>query len=660
MKKIFFGLLIVLMIFVPFINVSGMPDPIGNIRLVNNNVVTYQGMPDQQLRIYFDNMDISGLNFQWYVNNTTNTTDGTIINGANKIEYYAPTQEKGTKYYYCIVTKQVNGQAYSKASETIKFVVQDNSSVEPSTPIFVKSFLVTQYSCNINSNILFGFPIEQVGVIGEISYQWYSNSINSYDGANPLSGKNDVSFSPPTNKSGITYYFLNVKNRLNGKEKIANSPILKFEVLGDSSNSPVQPTLFLPYDGIKVYTGDTSAELHANVNHNDSGELKIQWYKNSTNSTSGGIPVNGATSKSFNPDCSQIGTTYYYFVATNYKNNQTSSITSNIMYCIVNPLPDVKAVAPSIRLQPWNYSGFRNLNGYNTGLGIDNSNSPGIITYQWYYNTVPKADNAVKIVGATSLTYKIPTDKSGLMYYFCIATNKTARSSKSIASDIVFCKVIEENTNIAEYGAYTISDEKNNSVSADFIYKNAILDIESLSTDSNAYKEFEKNKDATLSIIQASNIDINVNKRKIPVQGKYLLTLLVNKKYEGQKVFVYHNTGKSIEKYECIVKDSKVTIETTSFSPFAIAANNELKSSDNESKSSMIDSQSAIIDSQSASNESNSSVNDSFNPMNSSSHTNKATDNRTHILPIVIIIIILASAGFISFKLYRKKKTTLE
>lgn len=47
-----------------------------------------------------------------------------------------------------------------------------------------------------------------------------------------------------------------------------------------------------------------------------SGTLSYQWYSNTTNSTAGGTPVSGATSASYIPSTSAVGTLYYYVVVT--------------------------------------------------------------------------------------------------------------------------------------------------------------------------------------------------------------------------------------------------------------------------------------------------------------------------------------------------------
>lgn len=64
---------------------------------------------------------ISGhtIKYQWYVNTSNSNDGGTPITGANAASYAAPTDELGTKYYYCVATatRDDNGQTASTKSD---------------------------------------------------------------------------------------------------------------------------------------------------------------------------------------------------------------------------------------------------------------------------------------------------------------------------------------------------------------------------------------------------------------------------------------------------------------------------------------------------------------------------------------------------------------
>ncbi len=76
----------------------------------------------------------------------------------------------------------------------------------------------------------------------------------------------------------------------------------------------------------------TTLEIAATVG--DGGDLTYQWYSNTSNSTSGGTLINGATNKSYTASTAAKTTTYYYCVITNTNNDvngkTTASVTSHI------------------------------------------------------------------------------------------------------------------------------------------------------------------------------------------------------------------------------------------------------------------------------------------------------------------------------------------
>ena len=66
------------------------------------------------------------------------------------------------------------------------------------------------------------------------------------------------------------------------------------------------------------------------------GTLSYQWYSNTTNSTTAGTAIAGATSASYTPSTANAGTTYYYCVVTNTLNGKTATATSDAVAVTVN------------------------------------------------------------------------------------------------------------------------------------------------------------------------------------------------------------------------------------------------------------------------------------------------------------------------------------
>ena len=76
----------------------------------------------------------------------------------------------------------------------------------------------------------------------------------------------------------------------------------------------------------------TALTIEAEVH--DGGTLSYQWYRNESNSATGGTSIPGATSESYMPSTAAAGTTYYYCVAMNTNDSaagaKTATVTSQV------------------------------------------------------------------------------------------------------------------------------------------------------------------------------------------------------------------------------------------------------------------------------------------------------------------------------------------
>jgi hypothetical protein len=98
------------------------------------------------------------------------------------------------------------------------------------------------------------------------------------------------------------------------------------------------PTITTQPQGSTVNVG-TNAELSVWASADDYGTLSYQWYKNTTNSNTGGTMV-GTNSSSYTPSTATAGTYYYYVVVTNTNNSvngtKTATTKSNVATVTVN------------------------------------------------------------------------------------------------------------------------------------------------------------------------------------------------------------------------------------------------------------------------------------------------------------------------------------
>ena len=162
-------------------------------------------------------------------------------------------------------------------------------------------------------------------------------------------------------------------------------------------------------------------DITVEANITDDGTLSYQWYRNTVNNTSDGIPV-GTNSNIYAAPIDTAGTFYYYVVVTNTNDGvnggKIATTTSDIATVTVNPL--VHAQTPIITTQPQNAT-------VNVGITHDlsvvaNVANGGILSYQWYRNTTNSISGS-NLVGDNSSIYAAPIDTVGTYYYYVVVTN---------------------------------------------------------------------------------------------------------------------------------------------------------------------------------------------------------------------------------------------
>lgn len=241
------------------------------------------------------------------------------------------------------------------------------------------------------------FTVSAVGT-PSLSYQWYSNSVDSYIGAVPLTDGPAISGSTTTNLTTmdnvISYYFAVVTNDYGSVTssitQIYPNPIIL-----------TQPSA----------TNVNNAYVQYSVAASGFPTLFYQWYSNSADSYTGaGALTDGngySGSLTSNLEAATNLQDYYFVIVTNYYGSITSAITS------YNPLPMIVS-------QP---APFRS--GNSVGFNITAGGWP-TLEYQWYVNTVSNYTGAsvstdgggVSGSQTASLTVNNLTD-----YYFVVVTN---------------------------------------------------------------------------------------------------------------------------------------------------------------------------------------------------------------------------------------------
>ena len=287
---------------------------------------------------------------------------------------------------------------------------------------------------------------------GTLSYQWYSNSTNSTDGATLLTGETAFTLDAPTNTVGTTYYYCVITNT-DPTATVTQTATATTNIVSVTVSEPVDaetPSITAQPQPKAVITNEAAQlTVEASV---DSGTLSYQWYSNSTNSTDGATLLTDETAEAFDAPTDTVGTTYYYCVITNTDpaatGAQTVTATTDIVAVTVSA--GVDAETPSITAQPQPKTVYLN---QAAELTVEASVDSGTLSYQWYSNSTNSTTGASPLTGETSSTFDAVTDAVGTTYYYCVITNTdpaaTGAQTVTATTDIVAVTVSVEQPSIS-------------------------------------------------------------------------------------------------------------------------------------------------------------------------------------------------------------------
>jgi len=188
---------------------------------------------------------------------------------------------------------------------------------------------------------------------GTLSYQWYSTTSTTATGGTSISNATSSSYSVPTSTAGTYRYYVVVKSTItnNGDGGTKTSTVTSSVATVTVNSATATPTISSQPAGATYTQNATATALSVTASVTDNGTLSYQWYRNTTNSTSGGTAV-GTNSSSYTPITTSTGTYYYYVVVTNTKNSIPATTTSSTAAVTVNAAPVVNVCTPTISTQP--------------------------------------------------------------------------------------------------------------------------------------------------------------------------------------------------------------------------------------------------------------------------------------------------------------------
>jgi gliding motility-associated-like protein len=331
--------------------------------------------------------------YQWY-SNTSNNTNGTIINGANSSTYSPSTSVVGTTYYYCIITQVASGCSVTSSISRVNVLAQ---------PSVVNQPVASQSICVGGS--LSSLSTSVTGGVGTPTYQWFSSSTNAYTGT-AISNATSNTYSPSNAAIGTTYYYCLVSYS-QGSCNSVNTSISTVSVYGLPSITTQ------PNDYQEVCVG-SSGVLSVNPAMSG-GNMSVQWFNVQNNQA-----IAGATSTQFiTPIVTAVGQINYYYAVISWSGSGCGSITSNngSVKGIANPIvtitPSTTQVCQDQQAPPFT----SNVSG---GFGTTN--------YQWYYSSSSNLSNGQIIPGATSATYFATTTNPDSIVIATIGSGATETS----------------------------------------------------------------------------------------------------------------------------------------------------------------------------------------------------------------------------------------
>jgi len=239
-------------------------------------------------------------------------------------------------------------------------------------------------------------PLSDKGVL---SCQWYSNTAAVNSGGKEISGATDETYTPPkpskiSNENFDTYYYYAVVTNYNKNAKINKSVSTASITASIIIFNPdyAEPPNITGHPRGGDYYVDSEISLSVTASTISEGALSYQWYRNSNNSNTGGILLDGETDASYEFSLSFPGTFYYYVEVTNSVDGKTPSTVTSVTAEVVVDVNPFDTITPNITVTIHNsvntwpanggvstatdrYQYVRGFGGMNTILWSD-SNSP--------------------------------------------------------------------------------------------------------------------------------------------------------------------------------------------------------------------------------------------------------------------------------------------
>lgn len=334
--------------------------------------------------------------YQWFSNIANNATSGSLIAGATNQNFTPPTSSIGTMYYYCEIS-QLNGSGCNVTSETAAVIVNPIPTItsQPQSSTICQNGIATTLS------------VIYINGVGSPTYQWYSNTIDDTSSGTPISSATSQTFNPPTSIDGTTYYYCKITLSIGGCSVMTSATASVLVHSLPTITTQPKPTQ-------SICEGGSIAFPLTIAYSGGFGSGSIQWYSNTTNSTTGGTMLVGEPNLTYNPPVFTTTGNYYYYAEVTMTGIGCGSVVSDVAEIVVLPDPVVTA-QPVVSQEICQNAVSQDLTVIVTG-GV------GAFLYQWYRNTTNNNTSGTLINGATKQIYTPQTSNIGITYYYCVIT----------------------------------------------------------------------------------------------------------------------------------------------------------------------------------------------------------------------------------------------
>ena len=265
---------------------------------------------------------------------------------------------------------------------------------------------------------------------GNFTYTWYKATNTTETGtvvrtqANVTA--NQDTYTPATDAVGTAYYYVVVKSSC-GDDKASQRAKITIQSLPAITTQPA--TLSKPCK---------DSTLTLSIAHTGDGNRSVQWYRNTTNSNTGGTAILGETANTFTVPTGTVGTTYYYAVVSS--DTGCTPAVSSVAEVIVQSLPAI-TTQPAALSKPCKDSTLT-LSIAHTGDGNR--------SVQWYRNTTNSNTGGTAILGETANTFTVPTGTVGTTYYYAVVSSDTGCTpAVSNVAEVVVTKPTAIDTNLS-------------------------------------------------------------------------------------------------------------------------------------------------------------------------------------------------------------------